>query len=120
MEKISEGELGEGWDKIIKEHQEHPLNPEMPKIDSSRHSTTVTLFSTQDKFKKGGRLLINDRQKKALEYVEKHERITNREYRGVFPEITSRTVLNDLNDLADKKLLWKRGETKGTYYIIPK
>ncbi len=25
-------ELGEGWDKIIKEHREHPLKPHFPKI----------------------------------------------------------------------------------------
>lgn len=46
--------------------------------------------------------------------------IANREYRTLFPEITSRTALNDLRELVDKGLLQKKGSTKGAYYIIPK
>jgi len=46
--------------------------------------------------------------------------ITNREYRELFPEITSITALKDLNDLADKGLLKKEGTTKNAYYTIPK
>lgn len=64
-----------------------------------------------------GKSPINNRQETALKYVEKHGRITNMEYRKLFPKITSRTVLNDL---VDKKLLQKKGKTKGAFYTIPK
>ncbi len=113
-------EMGEGWDKIIEEHIEHPLDPKMPAITSSENGTLVTLFSTKEKFEKKEIIQLNKRQKKALEYVNEHRMITNRDYRELFPEITSRTVLNDLNDLVDKGLLQKEGKTKNAYYIIPK
>lgn len=45
-------ELGEGWDKILKEHQEHPLKPRKPKIDADEYTILVTLFSTKKKFER--------------------------------------------------------------------
>jgi len=113
-------EMGEGWDKIIMEHKQHPLHPELPAIESGKNSTLVTLFSTKEKFEEKEVFILNKRQKKALEYINEHKMITNRDYNELFPEITSRTVLNDLNDLVDKGLLKKEGITKNAYYIIPK
>ena len=71
--------MGEGWDKIIEEHREHPLHQEKPKIQSSENSTLVTLFSTKEKFEKKEIIKLNKRQKKALEYVNEHKIITNKE-----------------------------------------
>lgn len=110
-------EIGEGWDKIIKEHKEHPLKPRMPEIISDACSMTVNIFSTKEKFE-GERIIeLNERQKKALEFVGREGRITNKDYRKLFPNITSRTVLNDLTDLIKKGVLQKVGKTKGAYYI---
>jgi len=92
----------------------------MPKMLSSENGTLVTLFSTKEMFEKEESIQLNKRQKKALEYVNEHKIITNRECRELFPEITSRTVLNDLNDLVDKGLLKKEGKIKNAYYTIPK
>jgi len=36
--------------QLILVKKEHTLNPNMPKIESSEHSVTVTLFSTKEKF----------------------------------------------------------------------
>ena len=54
-------------------------------------------------------------------------RITNNEYRKLFPGITDRTVLNDLRDMVKKGVLIKVGKTRSTFYqfrnnseIIPK
>ena len=110
-------EMGEGWNKIIEEHKEHPLNPERSKIISSENGTLVRLFSTKEKFDEEKSVQLNKRQRKALEYVNEHRIITNRDYRELFPEITSRTVLNDLNDLADKGPLKKEGKTKNAKKI---
>lgn len=120
LAKVKYIEESEGWDKIIEEHKEHPLHPKKPKIQSSENSTLVTLFSTKEKFEKKEIIKLNKRQKKALEYMNEHKIITNKEYRELFPEITSRTALNDLKDLIDKGLLKKEGTTKNAYYTIPK
>ena len=45
-------EVGEGWDKIIKEHDTHPLRPKLPKIDADAYSVLVEIFSTREKFEK--------------------------------------------------------------------
>jgi ATP-dependent DNA helicase RecG len=72
-------------------------------------------------------LELNDRQKKAIEYLNQKNKITNNEYRKLFPGITDRTVLNDLRDMVKKEILVKVGKTKNTFYqfrnnseIIPK
>jgi len=43
-------------------------------------------------------------------------RITNNEYRKLFPGITDRTVLNDLRDMVKKEILVKVGKTRSTFY----
>jgi len=63
---------------------------------------------------------LNDRQKKALEFAIKEGRITNKDYRSVFPDITDRTVLNDLRDMVRKGVLKRHGRTKSVFYTIPK
>lgn len=115
-------ELGEGWDKIIKEHKEHPLKPRLPKIESDDSSTSVMLFSVKHKFQKEKLKAydLNSRQKKALNLVLKEGRISNKEYRHLFPGITDRTVLNDLKDMVKKGALVRTGKTKGAIYRIPK
>ena len=111
-------ELGEGWNKIIDEHKKHPLRPEFPKIKADDYSVLITLFSTKEKFKKKIAIHINERQRKAMTYIEKHGRITNKEYLDINKGITARTALNDLNDLLKKNLIVGRGEKKGRYYEL--
>ena len=113
-------ELGEGWNKIIKEHNEHVLKPKVPIIKTDKFTTLIALYSTAQKFKEGKYVKLNERQKKALEYTKENGTITNQEYRKLFPEISDRTVLNDLNDMVSKEILEKMGKTKSSYYIIPK
>ena len=43
-------------------------------------------------------------------------RITNKDYRKLFPEIIDRTVLNDLKDMTKKGILAKIGKTKNVFY----
>ena len=115
-------ELGEGWDKIIKEHKSHILKPKLPEIDADKSSIIVTLFSTRDKFeqKKFDEVDLNERQRKAWEYILENGKITNKAYRLLFPGITDRTVLNDLKDMVKKGILIKSGKTKSVVYGIPK
>lgn len=112
-------ELGEGWDKIIAEHRAHPLNPPMPAIEADETSVTVTLFSTREKFRTEQEFIeLNKRQRQAVHYLETHGRITNREYRELFPEISSETARSDLKDMVEKGILEQRGAKRGTHYVL--
>lgn len=111
-------ELGEGWDKLIEEHKNHPLKPPMPNIDADKQSVLVAIFSVKDKFRKIETIDLNERQRRALEYLATHVRITNKEYCKLNPNITDRTARNDLNDLLEKKILIARGKKKGRYYEL--
>lgn len=110
-------ELGEGWDKIIKEHKDHPLSPDLPKIESSEHSTTVIIFSTKEKFEEEKEVELNERQSEALEYIEKHGKVTNREYRKI-NDVSRQTAKRDLSDLVEKEILKQKGKGRGTYYTL--
>ncbi len=60
---------------------------------------------------------LNERQKKALEYLEKHGKITNREYREI-NDVSRQTAKRDLSDLVEKEILKQKGEGRGTYYTL--
>jgi ATP-dependent DNA helicase RecG len=110
-------ELGEGWDKIIKEHREHPLKPEMPKIDADKYSMTVTVFSTKEKFEEEKKAELNERQKKAIEFLRENGKISRKQYVALCG-CSERTALDDLIDLVKKGLTERKGAGKGTYYEI--
>jgi ATP-dependent DNA helicase RecG len=109
-------ELGEGWNKIIKEHKEHPLKPKMPKIKADKTSVLVTLFSSKEKFEIG--VEFSDRQIKAIDYVKSYGKITNHEYKNI-NRVTKKTATRDLQDLAGRGVLLRVGRTgKGVHYIL--
>ncbi len=61
---------------------------------------------------------LNERQKKAVEFVIEKGRITNKEYQ-ILTNSIKKTVTRDLQELVVKNLLKKVGTTgKGTYYTI--
>jgi len=53
---------------------------------------------------------LNKRQITAMEYIKKIGKITNKNYREMFPEISNETARLDLSTMVRKKLLNKRGE----------
>ena len=61
---------------------------------------------------------MNERQIRALQYLQEYGRITNRDYRELCPDVSPETVRLDLTDLVDKGLVMKIGDKKGTYYIL--
>ena len=113
-------ELGEGWDKIIKEHEEHPLSPRLPRIESDEYSTTVTIFSTEEQFKEEEKedAELNERQIKAFEYLKKRGKITNREYREINRGISESTALRDLEELTEKNIVVRKGTGRKTRYEL--
>jgi len=63
-------------------------------------------------------LSLNERQKKAVEYLLKNKKITNKEYRELNPNISDRTALNDFNDLVERGIITAIGVRKYRYYIF--
>lgn len=67
----------------------------------------------------GGRqIALSDRQIKLVEYLERYGEVSMKNARDLLPDISDDTVLRDLRDLVGKKLLTKRGTTKGTKYYL--
>jgi len=110
-------ELGEGWNKIIDEHKNHPLKPKLPKIISDKYSILVILYSVGEKFEKTTTEL-NERQKKAIGYLRRNERITNKEYQEI-NKTTKKTATRDLQELVGLGILIKSGRTgRGVHYVL--
>jgi ATP-dependent DNA helicase RecG len=61
---------------------------------------------------------MNERQLRALSYLQENGRITNREYRTICPNVSAETLRLDLADLTKRGVLLKIGAKKGTYYIL--
>jgi len=80
----------------------------------------VILFSTKDKFEKKRRIVeLNDRQRKAIEYLKERGRITNREYLNLFQStISGDTALNDLKDMVKRGIISIKRKGRSSYYFI--
>ncbi|MDI9597851.1 MAG: hypothetical protein QM220_10045 [Atribacterota bacterium] len=61
---------------------------------------------------------MNRRQILAMEYIKKIGKITNKNYREMFPGISNETARLDLIEMVRKKLLYKKGEKKGAFYTL--
>ncbi len=111
-------ELGLGIDRMIEEMLEHGHSA--PIFEAKPYSFTVRLHNTRERPPAAQRwpTNMNERQIRAMSYIETQGRITNREYRELCPDVNPETIRLDLVDLVDKGLLLKIGDKKGTYYIL--
>jgi len=110
-------ELGLGIDRMIEEmvNAGHPP----PEFKATPYSFTVTLYNIQEyppvpAWERD----MNERQLMAINYIRRHGRITNREYRKLCPHVSAETLRLDLADLVKKGILIKVGDKRGTYYIL--
>ena len=63
---------------------------------------------------------LNPRQERALGYLARNTRITNRDYQELCPEVSAETLRRDLAALVKKGVLIKVGDKRATYYILRK
>ena len=61
---------------------------------------------------------LNDRQKKAIEYIKEKGNITTKEYLILNLGIKERTARYDLNDLVERNILIKVGSTASAHYEL--
>jgi ATP-dependent DNA helicase RecG len=110
-------ELGLGVDLMIEEMVRAGHPP--PRFKDAPYAFTVTLHNVREREPMPTWThTMNERQARALTYVQEHGRITNREYRTLCPDVSSETLRLDLVDLVDRGILLKIGAKKGTYYIM--
>ncbi len=113
-------QLGLGIDRMIEEMVQagHPA----PEFKPTPYSFTVILRRgagiPQQRAVPEWAERLNERQIRALQYLQNYGRITNREYHDLCPDVTPETLRLDLADLVDKGLVVKIGDKKGTYYIL--
>jgi ATP-dependent DNA helicase RecG len=116
--------LGYGIDRMIKLMAEEGLP--LPLFRETANGFVVTLYGPGEDFlpEKGSRhrqwrlMGLNERQIKALEHLSEHERITNREYQDLCPDVSTETIRRDLANLVKRDILLKIGDKRATYYIF--
>ncbi len=111
-------ELGLGVDLMIEDMISAGHTP--PTFEAKSHRFTVILHNSQDPTRKieTWEQNMNDRQIKAIEYLQRNDSITNREYRELCPHVGAETLRLDLADLVSKGILLKIGDKRGTRYIL--
>jgi len=55
---------------------------------------------------------------KLVEYMEAYGSVSNRQWRSILHEYSDDTILRDLKDLQIKRLIKKKGSTKGAVYVL--
>jgi ATP-dependent DNA helicase RecG len=117
--------LGYGIDRMIRLMREWGLST--PRFAETENGFRVTLRGPGDRMvsddatvdrSKWRHLDLNERQQAVLEFLAKNSRVTNRDYRDLFPEMSEETIRRDLAGLVEHGILLKMGDKKGTYYIF--
>lgn len=88
-------------------------------IELERIKNQVLELSRDRKLiQKLGQVALNDRQIQLIQYLERNDEIRNSQFIELFPKISDDTILRDLKDLIDKKIIIKKGRTKAARYIL--
>ncbi len=111
-------ELGLGIDRMIEDMISAGHQP--PKFEAKSHRFTVTLHNNKDKARapQHWEQNMNERQMKAIEFLQRNGAITNRDYRDLCPHVGPESLRLDLADLVDKGIVLKIGDKRGTRYIL--
>lgn len=114
--------IGQGYDLIVRDLKTKHYR--FPKLQDTAGSFIVTLIGKDVErafeTKKEAAVVdgLNDRQKRALIYLEKHESMTVMDLVKIYPKITRRTALADLVGLMQKRFLKVEGAKKNRRYVL--
>lgn len=114
--------LGYGLDRVVGLLRESSMPA--PRFEEVARSFRVTIFNSlkqevsPTKLHQAQQSELNLRQEAALEFLDSHKRITNREYQEICPHVHAETLRRDLADLVSRGILLKIGDKKSTYYIL--
>lgn len=89
-------------------------------IEFNRVKESVQHLSLDLKLKArtGQQIFLNERQIKLVEYIEKVGYLSNQQFKELLPMVSEDTVLRDLKDLMEKKIINKKGKTKAARYMM--
>jgi len=115
-------ELGEGVNRMYREMKEFEL-PE-PEIMEKDHAVITILRNNIEVVKalqkKMGTISLsdlNERQKRAIDYVKKRIKITNKEYQKI-NNVGRVYALRELTELMEKNIFKRRGRGRSTRYVL--
>ncbi len=89
-------------------------------IEFNRVKESVQHLSLDLKLKArtGQQVFLNERQIKLVEYIEKVGYLSNQQFKELLPMVSEDTVLRDIKDLMEKKIVRKKGKTKAARYMM--
>ncbi len=111
-------ELGLGIDRMIEDMMSGGHPP--PTFDAKGHRFSVVLYNKKDSQRvvQQWEQNMNERQIKAVEFLQREGSITNRDYRELCPHVGAETLRLDLSDMVNRGILLKIGDKRGTRYIF--
>ncbi len=104
---------GTGTNRIIKECLQHGLPEPIFEISSGNVVVTLRKFRISDEDIKD----LNERQKKAIEFIQHKGRIASREYCEI-NAVVKDTAHRDIQEMVKKGLLTKEGTGKKVRYVL--
>ena len=105
---------GTGTNDIIKWCREEDLPEPIFKEVTGGFAVVLREFQIPENLES---LELNERQKKAIEYLKIHKNITRKIYMEI-NNISPRQANKDLNDLFEKKLIRKQGRGRAISYVL--
>lgn len=115
-------QLGYGLNRVVTVMRQYGLR--RPYFEETTGTFKVTLYGEPfpaqqlPDLSRYRDLALNPRQKLALGYLATNERISNRIYRDLCPDVHPETLRRDFADLVRRKVLLKKGNKRATYYIL--
>ena len=88
-------------------------------IEINRIKDKVKKLSVDLRLKgRQGQIALNERQIKLIEYMDQYGQITGGEWRELLPMVSDDTILREMKTLINKKIVRKKGSTKGAIYVL--
>lgn len=105
---------GSGTVDVIKWCIEDNLPEPLFKEEFNGFSTILRKYKITDELL----ITLNERQRKAINYMIEYGQITNKIYQVQCPEVSRETLRKDLNELINKKIILMEGTKRGIYYTL--
>ena len=100
--------LSKEWGNKAPRYEFHPLETKIIFDSPIQENTFIEIDDISEQ--------LNERQKNAFSYVQKHGQITRKEYVQI-NHVANTTAYEELRDMADKNLLDVKGKGRGTKYV---
>jgi len=100
--------LSEEWGNKEPRYEFHPLQTTIIFDSPIQESTFIEIDDISEQ--------LNERQKNAFSYVQRHGKITRKEYTEI-NHVSATAAYEELKNMVNKNLLDVRGKGRGTKYI---